>query len=1008
MNRIRIILTLVLSLWLTSASAQEKVFADYFDIHAGAPSGTEVTGKIHLERNKDVRTNPIPGDYNFAILRQNKGDFFDIYTDFDSAGRITGVLFVKDGVNLPAEKATYPVVVALKQGKKQIQKFTVKVMAADKTLWERFYDLYTPTVTENYRLYGKKKPTDEEVAAAIADLKANNGRFGGEKCYTTAPQDYPGQLNKHNHWDGGTIEYDWINVANRIGQLGYAYAKSLVYGPEGDPDKRAELREAIYDALLAYCNSVPVEGDDILVDGKPIGKYTGDGTSMLSKHKLASHQVLTHQWTLTDPLVTPILHLMPEMLAGIAAGEEKPRQVYDSLVRYFQLFCALIEGRRAIDDAKERWGEIGNPNYSSGAWADANLGHRSRTMLALPIIWADYNRPMTYVPYWYDDFYESKPYEGFTFARGWSPRGVAADVSYWMTRNNVPAHCYAQSGFQPDGTISHHTGHGTDAAMVSYGFEWLDDFNTGFRYFKGTPFEVDGKALQFELDRLLDVYPVMIYKGYMDYLVAGRGYIQDNAKFAKTKYPRAANALLKAVSKKSGVTRADQLRAVVKSVKAETNALDTTAAFWVNEYMVHRRGENGTAPFFVSLKLKSERTVGAEDFDRKVRKSWHMGSGILSMKVTGDEYAVPVLANFDWHALPGLTEEWRSDSIPLRVSSQASLPGLNKVAGVLSDGTSGMAIYHHYPREKYSSVKGFKTYHFNDNVVFAIGSGIERHRKGTGETIATFIDQGALASPLTICADGKTTVVNPGESVKLDISSAKTVWCHIGGKGYVIFPVGGSCSLKILSGDNINVTDRDFKVKGSGKKGAGKAGRQPGFIIAIDHGTNPKQAGYAYAMIANASDSQMPAIAKKLGEGYSFVSNVAKSHALRAADGTMQYAFFEPGEITLDGMTVSASDAAQLMLRETADSYILAASNPAPDDSKTSLTFTTSKPLPAGTYSYTAGGIYPIEGETVTVTPEGKGSRIVVELPDRRDEAKYNYQTILYSGVPVVINIPKK
>ena len=33
------------------AYAQEKVFAAYFDIPTNSPAGTEVTGRIHLERN---------------------------------------------------------------------------------------------------------------------------------------------------------------------------------------------------------------------------------------------------------------------------------------------------------------------------------------------------------------------------------------------------------------------------------------------------------------------------------------------------------------------------------------------------------------------------------------------------------------------------------------------------------------------------------------------------------------------------------------------------------------------------------------------------------------------------------------------------------------------------------------------------------------------------------------------------------------------------------------------
>lgn len=186
------------------------------------------------------------------------------------------------------------------------------------------------------------------------------------------------------------------------------------------------------------------------------------------------------------------------------------------MIRYFQIATSIVENRRAIDNPKERWGEIQDTLYSSGAWSDANLGHRSRTMLALPIIWADYNRPMTYVQYWYKDYY-GENLSRFQLFTGLESKGVANDVAYWMTKNCIVAHRYAQSGFQPDGTISHHTDRGTDIAMVAYGFEWLTDCNTGYQYFKNTPYEVDGKYMQFQLDYLLRVYPKLFYKQEMDF-----------------------------------------------------------------------------------------------------------------------------------------------------------------------------------------------------------------------------------------------------------------------------------------------------------------------------------------------------------------------------------------------------------------------------------------------------------------------------------------------------------
>lgn len=985
--------------WLLSASlAQEKVFAGYFDIPVGSTEGTEVTGRIHLERNKDVLTCPIPEGYHFEIVKQPEEELFGIDTRYDLSNRIMGVLTVNEGKDTGESPSTYRMTVALKDGKKLVEKFNVRVKIVKKTLWETFYDYYTPMVINNRRLYGQTQYSDDEVANLILELKRNNGKFEGEKCYDARPQDYSGPVSEIDHWQGGTIDYDYVKVVNRIGGLGHAYATSKVYGPQGNPQKRAELRETIYHAILAFTKSVPVYGSDIEIDGKPIGQCIGDGFSLLESHKLAGHQIATHQWTMTDPLVVPVLHLMPDLLEGMRQNDETCLEVHDALIRYFQIFTSIVKNRRAIDNPKERWGEIQDTLYSAGAWADANLGHRSRSMLAMPIIWADYNRPMTYVPYWYKDFYNGQPFKDFSFSPGWSPNGVVADVAYWMTKNNVQAHKYAQSGFQPDGTISHHTGRGTDAAMVAYGFEWLTDCNVGYQYFKNTPYEVDGKYMQFQLDYLLRIYPKLFYKQRVDFLVSGRNFDSNLQKFVKSTYVKAANSLLKAISKRSQVEGVEELKGILKQLKADTYEHSGTDAYWVNEYLVHRRGEN-EAPFYASLKLKSERTVGAEDFDKKVRRSWHMGSGILALKVKGDEYSERVLQGFDWHALPGLTEEWRTDPLPLKGGSQAALPGENKIAGVLSDGISGMGIYHHLPREKYSSATAFKSYHFMEDKIVAQGSGIARYRKGQGTDIATFIDQSVLDAPLVWCVNGEVREIAPNESVEVAESIESACWLHQGQKGYVILP-RKKLQLLIKTGTEINVTDRRKQVK------------KPGFIIAVNHGVTPGTEwdnGYCYLMLPNVSREEMPERVEQLLEEVDSRQVDGIAHAVySASDQTWQYAFFQPGTVSAGEVEVASEDVAQIILREEEDDWALSVGNPMPDGKKQTLNFRLSVQLPQGTYTYQAGGIYPFEGETVTIVNEGEGSKVTVELPDERDAAHYNYQSDLYAATPIVIRIPKK
>ena len=468
-------------------------------------------------------------------------------------------------------------------------------------------------------------------------------------------------------------------------------------------------------------------------------------------------------------------------------------------------------------------------------------------------------------------------------------------------------------------------------------------------------------------------------------------------RFVLKTYPNAVRSLFRARSRDTRLERAEELEEVCRRLKENTYEHSGAHAYWVNEFLVHRRGENEPS-FYASLKLKSERTVGAEDFDRKVRHSWHMGYGILPVKVDGDEYSDKVLKNFDWHALPGLTEEWRTDPFPLEGGSQASLPGKNKIAGVLSDGLNGMGIYHHLPAETYSSASAFKSYHFIEDKIVLLASGIAREREGQQKDIATFVDQTALRGTLTWHANGKRHEIAPDESVNIAEPVEGVCWLHQGKKGYVLLPEG-KLQLLIKTGKEINATDPR------------EAGGKPNFIIAIGHGSVPGEEwsdACRYIQLPNVSAEEMPEKVEALLGSLELVQKPKSAHAAYSADEkTWQYAFFRPDEIEAGGVKVVSDDVAEIMLRDTGDGWVLSVGNPMPDGKKQTLSFTLSLALKPGVYAYPVPGMNPYEGETVTVASEGARSRVTVELPDIRDAARYGCQSDLYSAVPVVVRIPK-
>ena len=151
-----------------------------------------------------------------------------------------------------------------------------------------------------------------------------------------------------------------------------------------------------------------------------------------------------------------------------------------------------------------------------------------------------------------------------------------------------------------------------------------------------------------------------------------------------------------------------------------------------------------------------------------------------------------------------------SDLVQGSLFAQASLPGLNKVSGVLADGKAGMGIYHHLPQETYSSATAYKSYHFIDDCILSTGSAISRLRPGQQKEITTFIDQTSFKTPLTICINGKNRIIQSNETVDIVETITAPCWLHCGQKGYLILP-----TQKVQLRKSAIVSNSDMKrIKG--------------------------------------------------------------------------------------------------------------------------------------------------------------------------------------------------
>jgi len=971
----------------------ETLFASYFDIFTSSSAGKEVVGKVHLRSNYDVYYNPIPANYSFSI--SDPSGIFEIEDQRDSDGRLFGVLKVAPGQTVSSSETDYPMSVILSNNTSELATANITVKALDTRLIDSMSDYGKNFVLSQSRLYGEAKISDSLAASYISDLEVNGGRLSGYGFYANSLASYT------NSFSADGLSSELISAIAIIGQLGQVYMNaSSIYGPNGNPANHVQLKEALYEALIAYADRLPME--PFSVNGEVIGEGDyGDGFFGLydtdfssnggSVFKVIDHSDMTHIWRFTDPLAGPATLLMPDIVSDAATGNTNALALRERLIELNQITFGMEIGERSIPS--ERWDDLSDTNHTEGALSDANIGHRSRTWMCLPTIWWDYNRPVSYLPYWYDEYYP-----GESLMPGWEPSGVMGDLNFWFSHFHRSSHDWGQSGFHPDGTVSHHrVGDSSDVAMNAYGYSWLTDPIHAYELFRGTPYEMGNEGLQFIADRYLYSYDKYIYKEDMDFTVCGRSYFSDMSGPSDFVDNMTGDIDRLLAAKQPGAVISNETELVTwrDAIDAGAHEQSGNFPFWVAQSMIHRRGGQGSEdPYYFSVKMENDRTSGAEDFEG-VKKSWHAGSGILQAKVRGDEYD-KTRYNWDWHALPGLTDEWRTDAM---VYDKTYMPGGSAYAGMATDGRYGFAaMEYRSPSGSYSVAEADKGFFFTEKEAVALGANITRSNSGQSREIITTVDQTLWVGTVTYSIDGAApSTITKGANTDITLSPTDVSWIHQGSVGYVVFPDAGQ-SLYIRGGDSVNVTD---PAKATG-----------GDVIhfALGHGTNPTAGNrdtYHYVMVPNMTAAEMPAYVTDLTNRVEIVANGSGVQGIYDSSlELLQVAFYSAGTAqTTGGLEVSSDRAALVQMRKVAGDWVLCATDPLHEYAATEINLQISEPLTTGSYCYNLPGIYPMAGESVAVSLAVSGVSIRVDLPDAANDAAYNYQGELYAGAPLLVTI---
>ena len=335
--------------------------------------------------------------------------------------------------------------------------------------------------------------------------------------------------------------------------------------------------------------------------------------------------------------------------------------------------------------------------------------------------------------------------------------------------------------------------------------------------------------------------------------------------------------------------------------------------FWNNDLLLCREKESIAAISMLSCRVLSiENAPSASHLTdfwsdgaawiMKHFDSYRIARGFLK------PYAIPGVTSRQWE-FKHPEKYWRSYSGKYNFAGGA--PDGNYAVCGCKMGRKRLAAN---PDPDFYDLDAEKSYFWLNGKLICIGTGIT-DKTSRGVPVATTVDQTLWRGP---ARDAAGTVRKPGESFQ---TGSQLLWHD--GVGYWILNGKGALSGETRKARWIEFDMNNRKVKNLPQSA-------PMLMFRIDHGKNPKNGSYAYAV-----DFHSPGFAalKKQAEKPSFeiVSATSDAHVVREkSSGTLAAVFFKPGEA--GGLSVDAP--AVVLLRRTPDGKIRLTVNDPEQDPK--------------------------------------------------------------------------
>jgi len=374
-------------------------------------------------------------------------------------------------------------------------------------------------------------------------------------------------------------------------------------------------------------------------------------------------------------------------------------------------------------------------------------------------------------------------------------------------------------GVQPD--WSYHQ-HGPQLQFGNYGLSYVNDMIKWVSILRNTPYHFDENKVSILRDYVLDGQQWVTWKNQFDISACGRRLFIDS--------PESKAAVLS-----THLTNMERLDPDFADVYDRANKYENLSGhnhFWRSDFQVWRNPD-----YYFSVKMCSERVIGAESCNSENIQGYYMGDGATFLYQSGEEYR-NIFPFLDWKKIPGTTTMQDDDPLPVLTARGYRIES-NFVGGV-SDDENGIAVLD-YIR---NGLKARKSWFMYDGQIICLGTGISSN---TGLTVTTGVNQTHLSGEVSVKINGQISSLNGKQTLK------SPSWILHDNIGYV-FPDGGNLELQAEN------------VEGSwnwvAKQYPDERIQADLFRLWFDHGKSPQGRSYEYILFPGANKEQLESIEK--------------------------------------------------------------------------------------------------------------------------------------------------